>query len=152
MSPDRCTKCRQLTTEFILTPISAKDRTLSKAHIIRHYQTFTELEASAASGCSLCRLLRRAVIHSEGDAANIQSRTDIAIHRLEHPNGSPFLQLFLSDGDETCMYRIYDSKKKKGEAGVKPVLSMCQWGIELNIITLTNKNSSLPAEQPRRSS
>ncbi|KAJ4212833.1 hypothetical protein NW759_011474 [Fusarium solani] len=70
----RCKKCQELSKAVNQEPFG---------HAFSHYKTFTKLEASAAAGCQLCRLLRRVLVFSARDIEELQFGTEIEVTSLE---------------------------------------------------------------------
>ncbi|CAM1510160.1 Fc.00g004950.m01.CDS01 [Cosmosporella sp. VM-42] len=111
--PDRCAKCRQLTTEYVF-----------RKREIKHYDSMNELETSAAAGCLMCRFLRRAIIHGGNHLPDLYSAKDISIYRTEHQppvDGDCYIEVFLGEEAES-QYRIYDAHRLDAEYTFEPVL------------------------------
>jgi len=104
MLSDRCPKCRQLTTEFVL-------KAPEESNTIFHYETFVDLDASAETGCSSCRLLRRALIHS-GSGMNL-TRNGTDINMILPQKKFRILSMNVEQGGGSEMTFTYDSKSSK---------------------------------------
>ncbi|EEU35076.1 uncharacterized protein NECHADRAFT_82418 [Fusarium vanettenii 77-13-4] len=88
----RCEKCRKLSKAVNQERFEG---------VFSHSKTFKQLDASAATGCPLCQILRRVLVFSARDIEEIQLGTQIEVTSLNSSSERPkSLAVFMADSED----------------------------------------------------
>jgi hypothetical protein len=119
MAEEKCSKCQALTSEFILSPTY-------KGKGFNHHDTFAALEASAAKGCMLCRLLRQYLIHATTQLKELYEKPGpIRVQRADHVYKA--VAVCLGEIDTPICDRISSQDNLDGKAvsAIAAIVRMC---------------------------